>query len=606
VGSAVRRQTVLNVNDDQRSRHALSRLLRHAGYRVREATGARSLRLIAKGPPDLVVLGGPVSLREREILCAQLHERSGARPLAILHLVPKREAAAAREHRISPEEAVLATPADAVAVISSVAALLRVEEIALTELQARPWQAAFEAVRDGLCIVDTEGRVVQCNRAMSEVVGKPMGEILGRSCEDILREAQVRVFAPLLARMTQTRERESVVVPVGDRWYQAIADPLPRDGQPTGAVLSVSDVSDEVRAAAARARLLEVERARARDARILDLVFESTPSLLAYIDRDLRYVRVNARYAASLRRTVGEIIGRTVEEVIGVAPSAVDAIRRARDTGESLWLTETPLIIPQRAEEERFARYDVAVTPVTDEQGEVEGLVISVMDVSEKVRLREEEVEQERTSRQVAETLRADLGHRVKNSLMLLAGLLQMQISSDPESPAAVALRDTVARLLTVADLHARLNLPSAAEVNLLDTIHRIGEITRQVFAGRNVDIAVEGEPVGYPSAAVTAISVAVNELLTNAIKHGAPADGDRLRVQVNVRRHDEMLCISVWNTGNPVPEGFSIDDQTHMGLRLVRDLAKLRHGGSLTLRPRAGGTVAEMHLSDQSLRMEA
>jgi PAS domain S-box-containing protein len=606
VGSAVRRKTVLNVNDDQRSRHALSRLLRRAGYRVTEAVGARSLRLIAKAPPDLVVLGGPVSLPERETLGARLRERSGPRPVPILHLVPKREAAAARRRRSGPEEAVLATPADAVAVVSSVATLLRTEEVALAERQARPWQTAFDAIRDGLCIVDAQGRVVQCNRAMSEVVGKPMGEILGRSCEDILREAQQRVFAPLLARMTQTRARESVVVPVGDRWYQAVADPLPRDGAPAGAVLAVSDVSDEVRAEAARARLLQVEHARARDARILDLVFESTPSLLAYIDRDLRYVRVNAGYAASLGRTVGEVIGRPVEEVLGMAPFAVDAITQARDTGESLWLTETPPVTPRDEEEASFARYDVAVTPVTDERGGVEGLVVSVIDVSEKVRTREEEVEQERTSRQFAETLSADIGHRVKNSLMLLAGLLQTQISRDPESEAAVVLRDTISRLLTIGELHARLNIPSAAEVDLLETIRRIGEITRQVFATRNVDVAVDGGSVAYPSAAVTAISVALNELLTNAIKHGAPANGDRLRVRVRVGRHDGMLCISVWNSGNPVPEGFNIDEQTHMGLRLVRDLATLRHGGSLTLRPHAGGTLAELHLSHQSLQMEA
>lgn len=602
--SAVRRETILNVNDDERSRHLLSRLLRRAGCHVREATTAQSLRLAAKAQPDLVVLGGPVGLDGREALSAQIRERSGARLVPILHLVPRREAALARQRHAGAEEAVLGTPADAIAVVSLVVALLRARDAELTAREARPWQVAFDAIRDGICVTDMEGRLFQCNRAMAEVVGRPMGEMLGRTCGDLLQEARERVFGPLLARMAQTRARESVVLPVRERWYRATLDPLPRGAvQPTGAVLSVADVSEEVRAEAARARLLEVERARARDARILDQVFESTPSLLAYIDRDLRYLRVNARYAEGLGHRPDEIVGRTVQEVLAEAPVAVAALKQCRDTGEPLLLTELPPVAP-RARAGPI-RYDVAVTPIKDEQGEVEGLVVSLMDVSDKVRQREEEVERERASRQFAEALSADISHRVKNSLMLLAGLLQMQISSDPESQAAVALRDTVARLLTVADLHARLNIPSAAEVNLLETVHRIGEIIRQVFATRNVDIVVEGEPLSYPSAAVNAVSVAVNELLTNAIKHGAPTDGDRLRVQVHVGRHGEMLRVSVWNSGNPVPEGFNIDERTHMGLRLVRDLAALRHGGSLTLRPHAGGTLVEMHLSDQSLRAE-
>jgi two-component sensor histidine kinase len=184
----------------------------------------------------------------------------------------------------------------------------------------------------------------------------------------------------------------------------------------------------------------------------------------------------------------------------------------------------------------------------------------------------------------------------------MIAGLLQMQISSEGDDRTAAILHDAVVRLLNFAEIHAQLSLFGLGEVDVLEATRRIAEITRRVFSAAQVEMTVEGEAMRYPSAAVTAISIAVNELITNAIKYGAPNEEGRRRVDVQLGKEGERLRLAVWNAGNPVSPEFDSGGQLGMGLRLVRDLAS-QHGGALSLRPWEGGTLAEVLVNDASLR---
>ena len=98
------------------------------------------------------------------------------------------------------------------------------------------------------------------------------------------------------------------------------------------------------------------------------------------------------------------------------------------------------------------------------------------------------------------------------------------------------------------------------------------------------------------PTRAATNLAVVTNELMTNSLKYGAPAEDGRLHIDVTVTREAGRLCISVWNSGNPVPEDFQVAAQDRMGLRLVGGIVA-QYGGAFDLRPFNGGTLAHVQV---------
>ncbi len=235
----------------------------------------------------------------------------------------------------------------------------------------------------------------------------------------------------------------------------------------------------------------------------------------------------------------------------------------------------------------------------------MEGVVVSVIDVTRQVQQREQLVEAERARAQLAETLNAEISHRVKNNLAMVAELLQMQIMAEPEPRVASVLTDTVSRLLNFADIHAQMGATHLEQVELVGAVRRIAGINRAVFASENVDMEVRGEPVHYPYRVATNLSVIINELITNAVRHGSLREDGLLCVVTDIRRTNGKLRISVWNSGNPVPPDFDPGKQRRLGLRLVWDLVVVHYGGTLTLRPYKDGTRAEITLPEERLRQD-
>jgi two-component sensor histidine kinase len=65
-----------------------------------------------------------------------------------------------------------------------------------------------------------------------------------------------------------------------------------------------------------------------------------------------------------------------------------------------------------------------------------------------------------------------------------------------------------------------------------------------------------------------------LNELVTNALKHGRAADG-RLDVAVELRRAGDGFALSVRDRGRGLPEDLAIERSTSLGFKLVHSLVK-------------------------------
>ena len=96
-----------------------------------------------------------------------------------------------------------------------------------------------------------------------------------------------------------------------------------------------------------------------------------------------------------------------------------------------------------------------------------------------------------------------------------------------------------------------------------------------------------------------------LTEVLQNAVEHGYDADrslqhrstepGDLEgeasgTITVEVARRGDRLEVAVVDDGRGLPDGFTLDGSTNLGLSIVRTLVESELGGRLTLGPADGG----------------
>ena len=135
--------------------------------------------------------------------------------------------------------------------------------------------------------------------------------------------------------------------------------------------------------------------------------------------------------------------------------------------------------------------------------------------------------------------LRAEMDHRVKNSLQTIASLLRLA-TRQVKDPDALAVLDVVGRRLdAVASLHSELMTQDGrADVEAESYMARLGELL-QSSAPDAVRIDVMADAGRLAARRASAVGVIVGEFVANSVKHAFP-DGRRGTVTVRLTQAGE------------------------------------------------------------------
>lgn len=249
---------IVNVDDDPTNRFAVSRILRKEGFEVREgASGAEALLLAGKKPALMILDINLPDMSGFEV-CRRLKADPATASIAILHLsaqfVQMEERVAGLE---GGADGYLILPVDPSELLATVRALLRLrgaEEAA--RQMGRQWQETFDAITDGVCLVDREGKVLQANNSLGRWLSRPAPEVVGRPIQEWLPDAD-NADGPF-RRMLRSRRREMGETKLVDRVCRVTLDPmLAADGELRGGVFIFADMAETHRADRAEA---EAER----------------------------------------------------------------------------------------------------------------------------------------------------------------------------------------------------------------------------------------------------------------------------------------------------------------------------------------------------------
>ena len=235
------------------------------------------------------------------------------------------------------------------------------------------------------------------------------------------------------------------------------------------------------------------------------------------------------------------------------------------------------------AEDNSFRWHMERALPVFDPDGSVVKWFGTCTDVNE-LKTAQEEISQlnARLQRSMTET-----HHRVKNNLQIISAMVDMQLMNGEEMISADEFRRLGSHVRTLAAVHNILT--SESKSGIVGTAISLKEILDQLIpvhqqTAPNCTIVADVQDVALPGRQGTSLALVVNELISNAIKHGQGL------VEVVVAREPNRILVTVCDDGPGFPDGFDPRVAANTGLELVDNLTHLDLRGAVTYSNQAKG----------------
>ena len=465
--------------------------------------------------------------------------------------------------------------------------LARSERASLAQHQVL--QAVLDESPDVIVVKDHEGNFLLGNKVVAQIYGTTPEAMVGKHDGDFSATPEQAEFfrhnvLGIMARMqTEIVLEQTTDDQTGEvRSFRSIKKPFHGpDGLPRILVIA-HDVTDLQRA---QARVAESEQR-------LQYVLAATGE--GVWDWDVRSgaLQHNQRWYELLGYDEDELSGTIadfqrclVDEEKPAIFAAIDACQR----GEGPYHREHSM---RRKDGRVFRVLDRGDVVERDADGKPLRMVGSFADITAQV----EALDVITRSLLEKETLLKEIHHRVKNNLQIISSLLALQADNVPEERARGLLLESVARVRSMALIHQKLYLTN--DLAHIDFDEYARTLVRELTGALAPDthVVVDTEPVHLTVDFAVPFGLVLNELVTNALKHGRAADG-RLDLAVDLRREGGGFVLSVRDRGRGLPEALAIERSTSLGFKLVHSLAK-QVRASLAVE-REGGTCVRLTMPD-------
>jgi two-component system, sensor histidine kinase PdtaS len=195
-------------------------------------------------------------------------------------------------------------------------------------------------------------------------------------------------------------------------------------------------------------------------------------------------------------------------------------------------------------------------------------------------------------------TLIQEMHHRIKNNLQTVADLLSLEMSASPSPAARRSLRDSIARIKSIAAVHELLSLEQLRLTDITELARQVCDISLKqlVHPNRQVTAEIHGPAIYLPSKQATALALVINELIANALEHAFSPSGRDRRLEIDLAQDGAQVTVTIADNGRGLPPDFSVTRQRGLGLQIVEALVTKDLAGTLQLSTRAeGGSLATL-----------
>lgn len=438
-----------------------------------------------------------------------------------------------------------------------------------TKQHMEDYEEFFENGAVALHLVGEDGTILRANRAELDLLGFTAEEYIGRPISqfhadsDTIREILTRLSGgeKLNRFPARLRAKDGSI-----RDVEITSSVQFRDGKFLNTRCFTIDVTDTV----------QLRRQLARKEQEMRQILEALPAAVYTTDAQGKIIYYN--------RAAVELAGR--RPIIGEDEWCV-TYRLFTPDGQPLPHDQCPMAVALR--EKRAVRGVEAMaqrpdgtmvpflpfpTPMFDEDGDLIGAINMLVDISDR-----------KTAETNQKVFLDELNHRVKNNMAMLYGLINSAARESRSDEARRVLGDAAQRIGAMAAAQQTLYMEKdRTRVNAREFLGAVISSARQAFS-REVALHIDVDEVQLPNDATMPLALVLNELLTNAAKHGCDDEG-KCNVWITLSHRDGEFVLTVRDSGPGY--NFEATGRRSSGTGLVSGLVRQLRG-SFSVAPGPG-----------------
>jgi PAS domain S-box-containing protein len=205
------------------------------------------------------------------------------------------------------------------------------------------------------------------------------------------------------------------------------------------------------------------------------------------------------------------------------------------------------------------------------------GQVREVLGIAEDVTERKEMGEKIQKSLHEKEMLLKEIHHRVKNNLMVISSLLNIQSKYIKNKDDLDIFQESQNRAKSMALIHERLyQSTDLKRINFGDYIRTLGTDLFYTYVRDPslITLNMDVDDLMLDINTIVPLGLIVNELITNSMKHAFP-DGRNGEINIDFHKNNAEFALMVEDDGIGFPEDLDFTKTRSLGLQLVNSLTE-------------------------------
>ena len=602
--------TILIVDDQPTNLEVLYSILSQAGWTVRvEVRGTQALQQVRQNPPNLILLDVMLPDLDGFSVCQRLKDDPTTESIPIIFMTALADARDKVKGLSLGAVDYITKPFQQEEVLARVRLHLQLQQMTqllhrqnadlqkLTqELEQRVEERTAELQESEECLRQLTENIASVfwltNPEKSQMlyVSPAYEKIWGQSPTDLYRNPQSwleaihpedrpqMVAALKLQALEQYDCQYRIIRPDGTvRWIRDRAFPI-RDR--VGQVYRLAGIAEDITEDRRIEETLRMqERAIAASSNGIVIADARLP--------DFPLIFVNAAFEKITGYCADEVLGRNcrflqgedvdqpeltvLRQALKAKQGCTVALRNYRKNGDLFW-------------------NELSIAPIYDDSGTLTHYIGIQTNISNR---KQSELALEQ-SLQEKELLLKEIHHRVKNNLLIVSSLLELQADRLDDPKAIQGFEESQDRIHSMALVHEQLyGSKDLASINFGEYLEALVNHLCESFNAslRQIQVELHLAPIFLNVETVTPCGLITSELISNSFKHAFPHDsGGKIWVSIQQESDRQTVSLTIKDNGIGLPDTLNVHDTESLGMHLVSLLAKQLHG-EIHYSPEEGAT---------------
>jgi two-component sensor histidine kinase len=191
------------------------------------------------------------------------------------------------------------------------------------------------------------------------------------------------------------------------------------------------------------------------------------------------------------------------------------------------------------------------------------------------------------------EVLLKEINHRVKNNMIMVSSILEMQQETTKDDNIKSSLQVGIDRVRSLTYAHQQLY--QTENYTNIELNSYVKQITENLILGNDVAIDLNFDKVyDYPIEKSQALGFVLNELITNSIKHAWKKNSDLQKKEINIEitEKENFIVVKFKDNGEGIDHEIIENEAAGLGMMLINSFVKRQLGGDLSIINENGANI--------------